>query len=63
MLCTGLRSVHSEYNPEKTKLLKEVVGRGGKVQNGKGMLAAQGMLAHELFTQTKGSYELMKKQI
>ena len=53
----------SEYNPEKTKLLKEVVGRGGKVQNGKGMLAAQGMLAHELFTQTKGSYELMKKQI
>ncbi|RAP33816.1 shikimate dehydrogenase [Candidatus Marinamargulisbacteria bacterium SCGC AG-410-N11] len=51
------------YNPSKTILLKECLKRGAKIQNGKGMLAAQGMLAHKLFTNNEGSYKLMKSQI
>ena len=54
------------YNPEKTVFLKRAEERGAKVVNGLGMLIFQGIIAYELFTQTKlalNIYELIKKEV
>lgn len=51
------------YSPEKTTLLREAEVRDAVVLNGVGMLAAQGMLAFELFTGKPVSYSFMKDQI
>lgn len=41
------------YNPDETLLLKEARLRGAKTLNGLGMLIYQGIIAYELFTDTK----------
>lgn len=41
------------YNPDKTLFLKEAEKRGAKTVNGLGMLIYQGIIAYELFTDTK----------
>lgn len=41
------------YNPSKTRFLKESRERGAKTLNGLGMLIYQGVIAYELFTDTK----------
>ncbi len=41
------------YNPDETLFLKEAKLRGAKTVNGLGMLIYQGILAYELFTDTK----------
>lgn len=41
------------YNPEETLFLKEAKKRGAKTLNGLGMLIYQGIIAYELFTDTK----------
>ena len=41
------------YNPEETRFLKEAKMRGAKVMNGLNMLIYQGLIAYELFTETK----------
>ena len=41
------------YNPDKTLFLQEAEKRGAKILNGLGMLIYQGMIAYELFTDTK----------
>jgi len=51
------------YTPEKTEFLSQADVRGAKILNGVGMLAAQGMLAFELFTGQPIPYSFMKDQI
>ncbi|NDO19415.1 shikimate dehydrogenase [Lachnospiraceae bacterium MD329] len=41
------------YNPSETRFLKESRERGAKTLNGLGMLIYQGIIAYELFTDTK----------
>lgn len=41
------------YNPSETRFLKEARERGAKTLNGLGMLIYQGVIAYELFTDTK----------
>ena len=41
------------YNPDKTLFLQEAEKRGSKILNGLGMLIYQGIIAYELFTDTK----------
>ena len=41
------------YNPSETRFLKESRERGAKTINGLGMLIYQGVIAYELFTDTK----------
>ena len=41
------------YNPDKTLFLQEAEKRGAKILNGLGMLIYQGIIAYELFTDTK----------
>lgn len=41
------------YNPSQTLFLKEAEKRGAKTLNGLGMLIYQGIIAYELFTDTK----------
>lgn len=41
------------YNPEKTLFLKKAEEKGAKIVNGLGMLIFQGIIAFELFTDTK----------
>ncbi len=41
------------YNPSETRFLKESRERGAKTLNGLGMLIYQGVIAYELFTDTK----------
>ncbi len=41
------------YNPEETLFLKKAKKRGAKTVNGLGMLIYQGIIAYELFTDTK----------
>ena len=41
------------YNPDETLFLKEARKRGAKTVNGLGMLIYQGIIAYELFTDTK----------
>ena len=51
------------YSPQKTEFLVQSEGAGALILNGVGMLAAQGMLAFELFTGKPISYDFMKTQI
>lgn len=41
------------YNPSKTRFLRESEKRGAKILNGLDMLIYQGLIAYELFTDTK----------
>lgn len=54
------------YNPERTKFLKLAEKKGAKVMNGLDMLIYQGILAYELFTDTKlpeNIAELLRKEV
>jgi len=54
------------YNPWETVFLKKCRERGAKGINGLGMLIFQGIIAYELFTDTKlppDSFELIKKEV
>lgn len=54
------------YNPWQTEFLKQAEGRGAKTVNGLGMLIYQGIIAYELFTDTKlpeDAFELAKKAV
>ena len=54
------------YNPWQTEFLKQAELRGAKTVNGLGMLIYQGILAYELFTDTKlpeNAFELAKKAV
>lgn len=54
------------YNPWQTEFLKQAEIRGAKTINGIGMLIYQGIIAYELFTDTKlpdNAYELAKKAV
>ncbi|MBQ3125323.1 MAG: shikimate dehydrogenase [Clostridia bacterium] len=54
------------YNPERTKFLKLAEEKGAKVINGLDMLIYQGILAYELFTDTKlpdNIAELLRKEV
>lgn len=46
------------YNPDETKFLNEAKKRGAKTLNGLGMLIYQGIIAYELFTETKLSDDI-----
>lgn len=59
-------SIDMIYNPSRTLFLKESQKRGANVMNGLGMLIYQGIIAYELFTQTKlpcDVYERIKQEI
>lgn len=54
------------YNPDKTLFLREAQKRGAKILNGLGMLIYQGLLAYELFTDTKlpdNMADMVKKEV
>ena len=54
------------YNPDKTLFLQEAEKRGAKILNGLGMLIYQGIIAYELFTDTKlpdDMCERIKKEV
>ena len=54
------------YNPPKTEFLKYAEGKGAKTINGLDMLIYQGLLAYELFTDTKlpdNMAELLRKEV
>ena len=54
------------YNPEKTLFLKKAEEKGAKIMNGLGMLIFQGIIAFELFTDTKlddSIYEDILKEV
>lgn len=54
------------YNPWQTEFLKQAELRGAKTVNGLGMLIYQGILAYELFTDTKlpdNAFEFAKKAV
>ena len=54
------------YNPDKTLFLQEEERRGAKIVNGLGMLIYQGIIAYELFTDTKlpdDMCERIKKEV
>ena len=54
------------YNPEETLFLKQAKSRGAKTLNGLGMLIYQGILAYELFTETKlpdDIYDHIKREV
>mgnify|MGYP000919899203 CR=1 FL=1 len=54
------------YNPEETVFLRKAKERGAKTVNGLGMLIFQGIIAYELFTDTKlpeGIYEEIAKEV
>ena len=54
------------YNPPKTKFLKLAESKGAKTINGLDMLIYQGLLAYELFTDTKlpdNMAELLRKEV
>lgn len=54
------------YNPGETLFLREAKKRGARVMNGLGMLIHQGLVAYELFTNTKlpkGIAEEISKEI
>lgn len=59
----GQHVVDVIYNPGKTTFLQEAEHREAKILNGVGMLAAQGMLAFELFTGKTIPYDFMKQHI
>ena len=48
-----MAAVDMIYNPAKTLFLKEAEARGANTLNGLDMLIYQGMIAYELFTDTK----------
>ena len=48
-----LSFINEIYNPDKTLFLQEAEKRGAKILNGLGMLIYQGIIAYELFTDTK----------
>ena len=50
---TGFEVNTEIYNPDKTLFLQEAEKRGAKILNGLGMLIYQGIIAYELFTDTK----------
>ena len=51
------------YNPEETLFLKEARERGAKTVNGLGMLIYQGLIAYELFTETKLPADIYDKVV
>lgn len=54
------------YNPAETVFLRQARERGAKTLNGLGMLIFQGILAYELFTDSKlpeGIYEQIAKEV
>lgn len=51
------------YNPSETLFLKEAKKSGAKTVNGLGMLIYQGMIAYELFTDTKLPVDMYDKII
>ena len=54
------------YNPEETLFLREAKLRGAKTMNGLGMLIYQGIIAYELFTDTKLSddiYDRIREEV
>lgn len=54
------------YNPEMTRFLKYAKEKGAKTLNGLGMLIYQGIIAYELFTDTKlpeNMGEIIKKEV
>jgi len=48
------------YKPQESLFLKQCAAKGAQTLNGLGMLAGQGVLAFELFTQQKINYSLFK---
>ncbi|MBR0365921.1 MAG: shikimate dehydrogenase [Clostridia bacterium] len=50
---SGTAAVDMIYNPSETLFLKEAKARGAKTLNGLDMLIYQGIIAYELFTETK----------
>lgn len=50
---SGMAAVDMIYNPAETLFLKEAKERGAKTLNGLDMLIYQGIIAYELFTETK----------
>lgn len=54
------------YNPSQTLFLKKAKERGAKTMNGLGMLIYQGIVAYELFTNTKlpdDIYDMIEKNV
>ena len=54
------------YNPDETLFLKEAQKRGARTINGLGMLIHQGLIAYELFTDTKlpeDMADVVKKEV
>lgn len=54
------------YNPEKTLFLQNCEKNGAKISNGLGMLIYQGIMAYELFTDTKlpeNTFDIIKKEV
>ncbi|MCH5212834.1 MAG: shikimate dehydrogenase [Oscillospiraceae bacterium] len=49
----GISAVDMIYNPDRTRFLKLAQERGAKILNGLDMLIYQGIIAYELFTDTK----------
>lgn len=49
------------YNPPETRFLKEAKKRGARTLNGLGMLIHQGLIAYELFTDTKLAEDMADK--
>lgn len=57
----NMAAVDMIYNPSETKFLRLAREKGAKTVNGLGMLIYQGILAYELFTDTKLPYDTAEK--
>ena len=56
----GMAAVDMIYNPDETLFLKKAREQGAKTLNGLDMLIYQGILAYELFTDTKLPHDMAK---
>ena len=56
----GMSAVDMIYNPDETLFLKKAREQGAKTLNGLDMLIYQGILAYELFTDTKLPHDMAK---
>lgn len=62
----GMAAVDMIYNPDKTRFLKVAEERGAKILNGLDMLIYQGIIAYELFCDTKlpdGIADMIRKEV
>ena len=62
----GMAAVDMIYNPDKTRFLKVAQAQGAKILNGLDMLIYQGIIAYELFCDTKlpeGIADVIRKEV